>query len=44
LGAPPNKFAGGVKVGKFQYSNRPCSAVEGHSHFKFIELLVGHDV
>jgi len=26
------------------YSNWPCSGVKGHTHFKFLEVVVGHDV
>ena len=26
------------------YSNSPCSGVKGHTHFKFLQVVVGHDV
>jgi len=26
------------------YSIWPCSGVKGHTHFKFLQLVVGHDV
>jgi len=35
---------GEVKVSKFQYSNWTSSGVNGHSHFKFLQVVVGHDV
>ena len=39
----PKKLQG-VKVRKFQYSNRLCSGVISHSHFKFLQVVGGHDV
>ena len=45
LGAPPKKIWGGrVKVQKLRYWNSPCSGVTGHTHFKFLQVVVGHDV